>query len=223
MLITFGLYDFFSFVIPGFLYLYVIYDVLQLSGIVRLDIMKLFGIPEFIFLALLSYLIGHLMDIISLELWYKRFKRHPSSEDGLKQLKNQSPSISIKFEREEWAALFYILHQRNYSAIQPIDKYKADALMMRNLSFGFFLLVLVQSASLFMSRPSTITILILIVAPIFSIAAFRRSMRYDAWYYRAIFGQALAYGTSLKDVITYEKPKPSATKKKTQTATIKAR
>jgi hypothetical protein len=163
------------------------------------------------------------MDILSLELWYKRFKRHPASEDGLKMLKYQSPSISIKFEHEEWAALFYILHQRNYSAIQTIDKYKADALMMRNLSFGFFLLVVVQSASLFMSKPSAMTILILIVALIFSITTFRRSMRYDRWYYRAIFGQALAYGTSLKDVIANDKQKPSVIKKKTDTATIKAR
>lgn len=223
MSITFGIYDFFSFMIPGFLYLYVIYDGLQLSGIAKLDFTKLIGIPEFIILAFLSYIVGHLMDIISLELWYKRLKRHPSSGDGLQQIKNQSPSISIKFEREEWAALFYILHQRDYSAIQTIDKYKADALMMRNLSFGFFLLALVKTVSLFILKPDQTAILILVVSILFSIATFRRSMRYDAWYYRAIFGQALAYGTSLKDVIAYKKQKSSTEKQKSNKTTKKVR
>jgi hypothetical protein len=204
MSITFGIYDFFSFTIPGVFYLFVVNEFLNLLNLPHL-ILKDVTIPQLVLLAVLAFIAGHLMDIVSFSLWYQRLKRSSASKDGLEELKTQCPTIEIGFLPSEWAALFYILHQKNYPAIQTIDKYKADTLMMRNLSFGLLLFAMLQIAVFIINGYSLLAIILFFLSLLFSVITLRRSMRYDRWYYRAIFAGALIYGTSLLEIIDKEK------------------
>ena len=219
MTINLGLYDFFSYLIPGLLYLFTFGKLLVVLGwdyteAIPWASLDLGSIVVVLPIVALAYLLGHLMDMIANKVvsWRIRNIRNPSEKKeekafpiaakALKTQKEIQSNLAIEFRHKDWFLLFNLIAQRNLNLSQYIDKYQADSLMLRNISLGSFLFGILQFVS-FISTPSPVSLLIAIIVIVFSILAYLKSEDFRYWYFSSIFEASLEYGLSLEEVVKY--------------------
>lgn len=200
MSIAIGIYDFFSYIIPGFLYLFTFNEILKLLRLPNLDISLLSNVTHLIFLGLLAYLVGHLFDFISHHIWYRLFYRGKSEERAYMRFK-ALPGIKAEFEPMQWPILLSFIRHHDMDLCNTIDKNKATSIMLRNVSFALFLLAIVSAVSAFQSGFSLGFGLTTIAALIGCFVALRRGDVFNQWFYILIFQQSLAYGNNLKQIL----------------------
>ena len=71
MSITFGIYDFFSYTVPGALYILVVNQLLILMKLPSIDINNLnVNLGSTLLWVIISYVVGQLMDSFSIRLYY---------------------------------------------------------------------------------------------------------------------------------------------------------
>lgn len=213
MSITLGIYDVFSYAIPGMLYLYTFNEGLRLLRLPFITFSDLSSTFYFILLGLLSYLVGHLFDQISHFIWYRRFYPGKSEERALSRLTNFS-GMKLDFDPHEWSVLLSIIRHDNIEVCNAIDKNKATSIMLRNVSFALFLLTIVLVVSAFSSDFSLGYFVSAIATLIASIVALRRSDVFNQWFYMLIYQQSLVYGNSLKQVLNNIRVKITKEEKK---------
>ncbi len=73
MSFTLGLYDLFANLIPGFIYLFIFNETLRELGFAYFDVTQIDNVPYFLLLAMLAYLVGHVMDYLAHHLWERVF------------------------------------------------------------------------------------------------------------------------------------------------------
>jgi len=195
-----GIYDVFSYAIPGILYLFSFNEVLRLLRLPFVDISKLNNTSYLVLLALLSYLVGHLFDYISHYIWYRRFYPGKSEERAFSRFKTYS-GLMTDFDPHQWPILLSVIRHDNMEVCNSIDKNKATSIMLRNVSFALFLLTVVFTISAFISGFSLVFLLSAIVTLVGSIVALRRGDVFNQWFYMLIYQQSLVYGNSLKEVL----------------------
>jgi hypothetical protein len=212
MSLPLGLYDVFSHFIPGVLYLFTINELLRMIGGESVDVaswIKTESAPSpFMILLIIvcAYVVGHIVDPIA-NLFFIRIinrlrKLLPESEAALRLQRKLHPKLDIKFEREDWFLLYNLISQRNIEVTRAIEKYMADSVMLRNISFGSFLLFCVQIGRYF-SAGGNIFLINGFVALFVSIFAYLKSTAFRAWYFSSIFEASLEYGFSLEEVVGY--------------------
>jgi hypothetical protein len=146
MSFSIGIYDLFAYTIPGFLYLYVAYELLQKLGVIKFGILNLPALPDgyglfiFVLLLVIAHLLGHLIDPLAHWFVYRLFKPFKFSERVLPRIKNLHSDIDIKFQPKDWGLLFSMLRLRNQELARTIDTFEANSIMLRNISLGLFLL-----------------------------------------------------------------------------------
>lgn len=213
MSINLGFYDFFSYLLPGFLYLYVINEFLRILGLRSIDLntflqagqdpalgqvaLGLFG----------AYVAGHIFDPISLKFFFHfLFRlRNPAGATtiSLQTITERYPKLGIRFAPKDWEVLHVILRQRSPETVQNIDRYQADSIMLRNIAFGALLLALLNVVIFF----STLSAAYLIVAILGFLACWvlaSESFKFRIWFFTNIFEGSLLYGTNVEDVLSYE-------------------
>ena len=213
MSITLGIYDVFSYAIPGIIYLFTLNEGLRLLRLPFVDISQLNNTYHLILLGLLSYLVGHLFDYISHYIWYRRFYPGKSQERAYSSFKIYS-GLKPDFDPHQWPMLLSVIRHNNMEVCNTIDKNKATSIMLRNVSFASFLLTIVLAISAFTSGFSVFFLLGAIGTLVGSIVFLRRGDSFNQSFYKLIYQQALLYGTSLKEVLDnngpqitkYEKP-----------------
>jgi hypothetical protein len=204
--ITLGIYDVFSYAIPGILYLFTFNEGLKLLHLPFVDT-SLFSNGYYLFLlALLAYLVGHLFDYISHDIWYRRFYRGKSEERAYSDFKIRS-GLKPDFEPHQWSMLLSVIRHNNMEVCNIIDKDKATSIMLRNVSFALFLLTIVLAISAFISTFSPVSLLGAIAALIGSFVSLRRGDVFNQSFYRLIYQQSLLYGTSLKEILENNRSK----------------
>ena len=221
MSITLGIYDVFSYAIPGILYLFSFNEVLRLLKLPFVDVSQLNSTLHIVVLSLLAYVMGHLFDYISHYVWYRRFYPGKSEERAFSRFKTSS-GLGSDFKPNEWSILLSVIRHDNTEVCNSIDKNKATSIMLRNVSFALFLLTVIFAVSAFISGFSLVYLLGSIATLISSIVALRRGDVFNQWFYMLIFQQSLVYGNSLKEVLdrnrikakNEETPKKRLSKKK---------
>ena len=209
MSFSIGIYDLFAYTIPGFFYIYVIYVFLQKLGVLASGLLNIpvfpdgYGLVIFVLLLISAHLLGHLLDLFAHWFVFRLFKPYKFSERMLERTKNVHSDIDIKFQPKDWGLLFSMLRQRNLEHSRTIDSFEANSIMLRNISFGLFLLGVLQVYVTFLNF-SPLGIGIVIVLFIVSFIARRRSHMFHTWFLTDIFESSLRFGTSLKEVITYD-------------------
>lgn len=221
MSINLGLYDFFSYLIPGLLYIYVFNEFLRNIGVKFFDVGTwLQSSPSqnlFVVIPILmgAYIAGHVFDPISHEFFKFLFHlqyRRKKSEQGLLWLKNRFPDLDIQFNSKDWSTLFSFIRMRNIEMARIIDKYSADSIMLRNIAFGSLLFSILQLVLFFLTGNWNF---FLFSAISFCLCFFsaRRSNEFSTWFFTDIFRVSLEYGSSLKEVVDYSKEKGSNKKR----------
>jgi hypothetical protein len=218
MSITLGIYDVFSYAIPGFIYLFVFNEVLKFAQLPNLDISKLDNLTHLFLLSLLSYLVGHLFDSISHHIWYRIFYREHTEERAYEKFK-RIPGIKVDFDPHHWSLLLGVLRHNNLELVDNIDKNKATSIMLRNISFALFLLAVISVIGAFAKGFSLPSLLLAITSLISSIVTLRRSDSFNLWFYSIIYQQSLVYGDNLKEILEIHKLKTD--NKHSRTATRK--
>ena len=115
-------------------------------------------------------------------------------------------NMTVEFNYDEWSIYQEVLRVRN-GGIGETDRYKAEALMMRNFSFGSLLYAALQLTEFFLQTDVYYHLLLGALAVGVGVLTWKRARRFDEWNYRSIFTQALAYGSNLKEFL--ENPNPA--------------
>jgi len=212
MSLTIGIYDLFAYTIPGLFYLVVMYASLRQFGIVQLGISNIPDIPSglgllvFILVVVAAHLLGHLLDIFAHWFVFRLFKPFKYSERVLENMKATHSNVGICFEPKDWGLLFSMLRQRSQEHAQLIDSFEANSIMLRNISLGLFLLVLLQIDSLITSF-NPLSLILAIGLFVLSIVARKRSHMFHAWFLTDIFESSLDYGKNVNEVLAYQSQK----------------
>lgn len=227
MSISIGIYDLFAYTIPGLFYLYVIFEALRQFKVFRFDVSNIPDIPSgygllvFVLLVVVAHLLGHLLDYFAQRFVFQLLRRKKDSDRALRELKERYPKIDIRFETTDWNLLFTLLRQRSQDHTRVIDSFEANSIMLRNICFGLFWLVIVQAYAVVVSFTTLGLILALAVA-IFTFVAHQRSRMFHRWFIVEIFEASLNYGSSMNEVVAYrsgkevdprDKEKPRAKRK----------
>jgi hypothetical protein len=219
MPITFGIYDFFSYFVPGLLYLFVVNEFLRIVGWKFVNFVIWFHsgqAPNIILLVpivMAAYIIGHILDPMTFKFFfgfiYRIYDRRGSSSRSLEFVKENYPTLKVKFEPKDWNILFTILRQRNTSISQIIDKFQADSIMLRNIAFGMLVLSLIYIGDSISTKNSGALIAGLAALALcgFSI---NRSRQFRIWFFTGIFEASLEYGTSVKEVVEFTRKEKKA-------------
>ncbi len=213
MAITIGLYDLLSYIVPGALYLFILNDFLRLIGWQYVDIFSLtqsqnkFGLLELAVFVFVAYLAGNIVEAIR-SVILDRQLYYDVAGKTLEKLQRQLSysDLHIDFEIHDWPILQEVLQVRSPNILQSNERFKANALMMRNFSFAAFLYALVQFALFLEQNSSTQYLVFSLLSLLVMYLTYRRSRRFDEWNYRAIYSQALAYGSNLKEFLENQTP-----------------
>lgn len=211
MNIQLGIYELFSTIIPGCVYLVSITEILIMSGILKLEKLDIAVIADLSFilaiiLLLTAYLLGIVLSPFGL-FWYKRFKRKDQSSASLKEFKlRHQGRWNIEFEDVDWHILLAFVRSKNLDLARENERHLAGSIMLRNISFGFFLLAIINFVQ---SRLAWNFFFLLagIVLLILSWITISESKKFRRWYYDSILSSVLAYRVDLeKSIKQYEAP-----------------
>ena len=215
MSINLGLYDFFSFLIPGLLYMFAFGKLLvdlgwNYSEAIPWETVDFSNIIIILPVVAFAYIVGHVMDVVANGVFVRAIRRMRNRSNktvsaevkALAIQKEVHPNLEIKFSEKDWFLLFNLIGQRNITLSQYIDKYQADSIMLRNISFGSFLLAIFQVVGDVGSSASS-SLAIVFLSLVFSIVTYLKSEDFRMWFFSSIFEASLEYGLSLEEVVKY--------------------
>jgi len=153
---TLGLYDLFAYTIPGFLYLYVLYEILNeilnKLGLVKMDILSFLpsaGNFDVILIALSAFLAGHIFNDISHWFVIRLFRGQSWVKNGLQRVRqDENPQLHHTFEEKDWSVLFSIIQQHNPQYFHTLNVFESNSIMLANVSLGLFVLAILQTVNL---------------------------------------------------------------------------
>ena len=218
MSISLSIYDLFANLLPGLLYLFAINEILKSLGIklVELDVTS-FNAGSLLILAL-GYILGHVFNSFTYRGWYMLIYRYRKEEGrdskgdsskALHSLQRLYPDVKMKFYPRDADLLFNAIQIMNKELADRIEVMRANAIMMRNISFGLFLLAVAEFIN-FVGQGFLFTYLAVGVACIFSsaISLFQTSKYYE-WFYKDVFRTSIHYGDSLQAVVNRLRKTPT--------------
>jgi len=213
MSISLSIYDVFANLIPGLLYFFAINEFIKSIGGNGLDISAFPNPGSTIGVLAIAYLLGHLFNALTYNKWYllyyeRRSIHTPKNEDmgtdngrALKSLRFQYPDHEFNnFKPVDTDLLFNAIRVRNKELAERIEVNRVNAIMMRNVSFGLFILGLVEIINT--ARGLNLLYgLAAIVCFIASRLALAQTSKYYHWFYKDVFQAGSLFGKSLKEVV----------------------
>jgi hypothetical protein len=215
MSITIGIYDLFAYTLPGFLYLYVIYEFLDITRIVNINIIKLIvkaNLLEVLLIAVAAFLVGQIFDGAAHWFVFDVVQKYKTSQALLDRIKQRDSRVDIEFEAKDWHLLLILLRQRNLDVAQTFDKHEADSIMFRNISFMALLNSLVMAAGAVMEHSGYW--IGVIISLFICVVSARRSRTLHGWFFEGIFLASLEYGRNIEQVLSWDGTKHVLSKKR---------
>ena len=210
MSIRIGVYDFFSFTIPGIIYLIFLTLVYSLIDGRAIEITELAGhisnLFDSAFVGLVvsgiaAYLAGMVFDSIALS-WARLFGKRDPAEWAFERFKKHNNNIEVHFTPGNWQVLLASVRAKNYDVATMADKYQATHVMLRNVSLGMLLLGLLSIVKAVQSG-EWVTHLVLCFFLIFiSIVCVRKAIVYSMWAYAFIYESFVAQTKNLQHLVT---------------------
>ena len=170
MSLTLGIYDVFSYMIPGSFYLFVLF---HRTGWARNYIQGPIQFGEVILLLGLSYVTGILFDYLAVILWYRFFAPQNIHLTELERLKQDNPNLNIDFSEKQWPVLmsYTTLHSKENN---HVDRYATQKIMLRNISFGLIILSFIYLVLFFTNWYFVIDLMVCLIALFFPLIAGKR-------------------------------------------------
>lgn len=196
-----GIYDIFSRIIPGGVYLFAALELARVLGWLKIDWASLLDLKILPSLGLLvmAYVAGTAMDRIG-STWYRLFNRGMSDrvlDEFIREHKNR---WVLDFDDEDWPILRAYIYIHNLNVGDEIDRHNALCIMLRNISLGLVFLAISQIMQFVFTRN---WLLFVLVAALFllsyQLAIQARFMR--EWFYRSIYETIIAYRLKVEEIV----------------------
>lgn len=198
MSLTLGIYDIFSYMLPGGLYLFIFF---YAFGWVK-DIQQAgSGFLEGILFLGSAYVIGVLFDPLAVKMWYYRFFAPRDLHfNALENLKQSNANLDIKFNEKQWAVImsYITIHDGESS---KVERYSTLKIMLRNISFGLLIFSVLQLILFFNNQLNLINIIICISSLLFSVVAGIEARKFDQWAISKTFETFVAQAIDPKSFV----------------------
>ncbi len=198
--ISVGVYDLFSYTIPGLLYLYVINEIVKALGLPYLKYSDVSDATAIALVIIVSFVLGHVMDFAA-DKWKDLGEKKKVSLLAIEGLKRNYPDIDIKFQPNERGVLFAVIRRNDEDITATIDRNKAISILFQNLSFGLLLYTVFQLINMLMLGFSSVKFALFIGSIILSLVLRKRGKTFNLWFNSLIFEVALTYGTSTQEIL----------------------
>lgn len=205
-----GIYEIFSRIVPGGVYMAAIAQLLSVLGLLVIDWQALNDVSLIASfgLVVLAYVVGGALNPYSF-IWLRLFGNKGVSTVSLAAFKQRyRAQWEIDVDDKDWPVLLAFLRTKNLELTGDIERQNAISIMLRNVSFGLGMMAVnfVVAFVLYRTLPNLFAAVILLVV---SILVVRESTKFRRWFYDGIFETTLAYRIELEKLI---KPKYSGIK-----------
>ena len=223
MNIRLGIYEIFSRIIPGAVYMAAIAQLLSILGLLPFDWQALNDVSLIASLGLVlaAYVVGAALNPFSF-LWLFIIKRKGVSHESLAAFKEKyGDDWEFDFEDKHWPVLLALIRTKDLELASDIERQNAISIMMRNVSLGlaWIMLNFAFSYLLFHNPLDFLAALFLLVVSVLSL---REATKFRRWFYDAVFETTLAYRLDLEKIIKpvrHAKAKKNAEKQDQDTET----
>jgi hypothetical protein len=203
MSINLGIYDFFAYLVPGAMYLFLLNELSGRMGWGSFNITQTnqqFDIGTIGIVALAAYIAGNIFDVFAHWFCFSLLTRKNMSDSTLESIKKQYPDLNIAFQPKDYHMLFVLLRARNPEFTQIIDRFEANSIMLKNISLASALFSIMQVPTLF-SNFGIANLLLVLGGAAVCWLAFRASKIYHTWFFLDVFQASLEYGSSIQEVL----------------------
>lgn len=207
MSLTLGIYDVFSYMLPGSVYLIIIFHQFNWAKNILQNQIQLGWIVAFLGL---SYVTGILFDYLAVVLWYRFFATKNLHLSELEKFKRNNPNLEIRFTDKQWAVLqsYASLHSNENT---HTDRYATQKIMLRNISFGLLILTFIHLFLFFTNQYSELNLIVFLGAFFLSIISGKSAQKFDHWMVSKIYENFAALAIEPKDfvrtIVKSNKPK----------------
>jgi hypothetical protein len=195
-----GLYDLFTNIVPGFLYLYIIVEFLQSLGWKTMDLTQVDTLGELLAATIIAYILGSIIGSITYNYWYKVFYKTHSPQDALTKIRETYPDIPMDFKPDDNDLVFAVIRHHEQLLVEKMETARVNSIMLRSLSLGLFLYGQLQIWLTF-ARQQVPLLLIAVAAFVLSGIALKRSRTFYKWFYTGVFLEGLNYGSTAQEVL----------------------
>ena len=206
MSITIGVFDFFSYAIPGSLYLLTAIYLASIFNGSKIDIQYITLTGELIVVfGIGGYLTGVLFDLVAGKIWGWIFKGNQVRVKALTEFKKRYETMKVRFEATDWPVLLAYIKHNSPENVFIIEKDKALSMMLQNLSLCCFVFFVGQVFYLLLNSFSYLQFSLGIIAFTFSILSARQSLKFERWFFLGIYEAAISLGPEMINLIGEKK------------------
>jgi len=198
--ISVGVYDLFSYTIPGIFYFYMANEIVKAFGLPYLKYSDVSDATAIALVIIASFVLGHVMDFAA-DKWKDLGEKKKVSILAIEGLKKNYPDLEIKFQPSDRAVLFAVIRRNDEDITATIDRNKAISILFQNLSLGLLLYAVFQLINILALGFSSVNFVLLIGSIILSLVIRKRGRMFNLWFNSLIFEVALTYGTSTKEIL----------------------
>src|SRR5512145_188075 len=202
-----GIYEIFSRIVPGGLYIVAVAQFLSVFGIIKFDLQVFnnLSIAVLIGLIVAAYILGEAFDNLSL-IFFRLFQKKGVSSRTFAQFKKTyQDRWQIDFSDNDWSLLLAFIRTKNLELAGELERYNAISIMLRNISLGLLFMVIGSLMQLFISH-NWVNAYAAFLVLILSMLMIRESMRFRRWFYTRVYETTLAYRIDLETAITPVRP-----------------
>lgn len=200
MPITFGIYDFFSYTVPGVLYILILNELARVFRLPSLEVNQLgTSLGSAAIWLVLAYVSGHLMDTFAIA-WYSLFNKFSAETKAMHDFKHKNDNLEIRFNLDDRRILHSVIRHNKPDVVLSIDSYKAISIMLNNISLALFLLGIIELIRFTLQGYPLSALAFALAAFVFSYVAVKRSRLFNEWHWSAVFAHARQFGRSVPEM-----------------------
>jgi hypothetical protein len=203
MSISIGIYEFFSYTLPGGFYLLVGLYAGLIFGLFPAEPQWLEKAWLFVLVVFVgtAYLAGLLLYPLA-RLWGELFIVRDLTRKALGWAEKMSPGVHLRICDKEWPLVMAFLKQANPNRAEEIERKNAINLMLRNTSFGLLLLALVQVLYFALESPLIWNLVFALAFLGLSVLAGQQSTKFARMYFSEAYLAVLVLGMKVEDIVS---------------------
>jgi hypothetical protein len=200
MLERFGVFDFFSYTLPGGIYLAAVLTALKLWPIAPALVPFKLDAPLLAILVVVAYLIGLLMSLVTWNPWSRLF-RAQQLDKILEKLQRTYPDFTLNMKPTQWPVLQANTAFKDREFSLALDKLRATKLMLSGVSLALFFFAAMLLVYAIGHPRSLISWLGVVTALGASALAMKGSRKYKSWTYHYTFELMIARVVKPEDFV----------------------
>lgn len=197
-----GIYEIFSRIVPGGVYMAVMIQILSVFGIVKFDwqVINDLSLAALLGLIVIAYILGGAFDNLAITFFQLLKKQNISVRTLDRFRKAYQDRWQIDFKDDDWPLLLAFIRTKSLDLAGELDRHNALSIMLRNVSLGLLLMAANGVIQFLISRNS-IDILISIFMFVLSLLILREAIKFRSLFYEGIYQTVLAYRMDLETAI----------------------